>query len=235
MEPRKILHYSLSDFLNERKKKIEEELAKEKKKNMEAKYPTWFDFLNKYSEVELREFAFGMERKIDLVKSKIESLKNSKIQNLDRHSFYPGTLLDVQSSFATPSIDPSPLPTMIPNDIVSFPAHLFSDNNKTPNLNFQRQSTMMIPLNYNNFCVRIITTTAIYDYKNFDFQRQSPMMIPINNNHLFLIHHSCMLMPTSGNEDWFDYEKFSLQPESPTFWFPSEIPELSAFMQMNPI
>ncbi|KAI3707332.1 hypothetical protein L6452_25755 [Arctium lappa] len=77
---------NVSDFFINRKIKIEEELAKAKKKNLEAKYPTWFDFLNDFSEGQLREFALGLGRKIDHVQTKIDQvpLKKSSIpKNLD--------------------------------------------------------------------------------------------------------------------------------------------------------
>ncbi|KAI3760418.1 hypothetical protein L1987_50813 [Smallanthus sonchifolius] len=56
--------YGLSDYYIDRKMKIEEEVAKAKKKNLEAKYPLWFNFLDKFSETDLREFGLGLRRKI---------------------------------------------------------------------------------------------------------------------------------------------------------------------------
>nr|GFB25334.1 agamous-like MADS-box protein AGL82 [Tanacetum cinerariifolium] len=40
--------YNLNDFFQDRRKKIEDELMKARKKNMEAKYSTWFDALNNF-------------------------------------------------------------------------------------------------------------------------------------------------------------------------------------------
>ncbi|KAI3665266.1 hypothetical protein L6452_43890 [Arctium lappa] len=80
--PREIRSHScsnVSDFFIDRKIKIEQELAKAKKKNLEAKYPTWFDFLNHFSQGQLLEFALGSDRKIDHVQTK----KSSIPKNLD--------------------------------------------------------------------------------------------------------------------------------------------------------
>ncbi|XP_076900664.1 MADS-box protein CMB2-like [Bidens hawaiensis] len=74
--PESIKWYTLSDYYNERKIKVEEELVKEKRKNSEAKFPSWFGFLDGFSEAGLREFAVGLEDKIVDVESKIECLKS---------------------------------------------------------------------------------------------------------------------------------------------------------------
>nr|GEW83426.1 agamous-like MADS-box protein AGL82 [Tanacetum cinerariifolium] len=55
--------YNLNDFFQDRGKKIEDELMKARKKNMEAKYPTWFDVLNILPEHQLRKFATKLEQK----------------------------------------------------------------------------------------------------------------------------------------------------------------------------
>ncbi|KAJ9548578.1 hypothetical protein OSB04_021121 [Centaurea solstitialis] len=49
--------YDLNNFFNHRKRKIEDELGKARKRNIEAKYSTWFDELNGFSEGQLRQFA----------------------------------------------------------------------------------------------------------------------------------------------------------------------------------
>ncbi|KVI02485.1 hypothetical protein Ccrd_019263 [Cynara cardunculus var. scolymus] len=93
-EPRKVGSCDVHDFFTKRNLKMEEELAKAKKKNSEAERPTWFEFLNDSSEEELREFALGLGSKIDHVKTKIESLKEIPMidQNLDHCPFHPNTL-----------------------------------------------------------------------------------------------------------------------------------------------
>ncbi|PWA86594.1 transcription factor, MADS-box [Artemisia annua] len=83
-EPEKIKRYGLRDFFKDRKNKAEVELAKAKKRNLEAKYPTRFGFLDNSSEGELRNFAFRLEKNIDQVKRRIEFLRKvPKIENLD--------------------------------------------------------------------------------------------------------------------------------------------------------
>ena len=94
--PGKIRSYDLWDFFKSRKNKIEDNLAKAKKQNLEAKYPTWFGFLNNSSEGELRNLAnFHLGMKIKEVKEKIVSLKKEKA-SMTRN-------VDVQGSLITPS------------------------------------------------------------------------------------------------------------------------------------
>ncbi|KAI3699860.1 hypothetical protein L2E82_44455 [Cichorium intybus] len=206
MDPGKIRYFGLSEYFNERKTKIEDELTKAKKKNLEAKYPTWFDFLSSSSEVQLREFALGLGVKIDLVKRKIESLKIPKIQNLDHYAFYPGTLLDVQSSFVTPSINPSPLPMMFPmnyNNLVFNPAELYADQNNSTMQSTNPNSEIKLPTNVN-------ATPIPSDGVSED-----------STGRFYPLH------------DCYEFENFSLDPLSPTFWLPPEISELPPFMYLN--
>ncbi|KAL8188816.1 hypothetical protein R6Q57_029571 [Mikania cordata] len=73
--------YDLNDFFQDRKKKIEDELVKARKRNMEAKYSTWFDDLNGLTEVQLRQFAMGLENRENLVRAHLELKKrNMNIQ-----------------------------------------------------------------------------------------------------------------------------------------------------------
>ncbi|KAL3814529.1 hypothetical protein ACJIZ3_015797 [Penstemon smallii] len=70
--------FGLTDFFHERKRKIEDELAKVRKKNMESKHPTWLQFLNFLTEPQLREFAGVLNNKSEIVKSRIELLKKNR-------------------------------------------------------------------------------------------------------------------------------------------------------------
>ncbi|KAL0412765.1 UNVERIFIED_CONTAM: hypothetical protein Sradi_1478200 [Sesamum radiatum] len=70
--------FDLPDFFNDRKRKLEKELVKLRRQNLEAKHPTWFEFLNDLSEVQLRDFAVGLKNKAVSVKSRIEFLKSSR-------------------------------------------------------------------------------------------------------------------------------------------------------------
>ncbi|KAI3715624.1 hypothetical protein L6452_22610 [Arctium lappa] len=69
--------YDLNDFFQDRKKKIEDELMKVRKRNMEAKYSTWFDELNGLSEGQLRQFAIGLENKESIVRNHLELKKRT--------------------------------------------------------------------------------------------------------------------------------------------------------------
>ncbi|GJV29709.1 transcription factor, MADS-box [Tanacetum coccineum] len=66
--------YGLRDFFKDMKQKAEDELAKAKKRNLEAKYPTWFGVFDNSSEGELRNFAFALGMKIEQVIRKFEFL-----------------------------------------------------------------------------------------------------------------------------------------------------------------
>ncbi|GJS91872.1 transcription factor, MADS-box [Tanacetum coccineum] len=102
--PGKIKSYSLCDFFKDRKNKIEDELAKEKKRNLEAKFPAPFEFLDNSSEEQLRDFADRLGMKIDEVKTKnplLELKKMSDFQNLG-----------LQGWLKMPRLNPNPITTM---------------------------------------------------------------------------------------------------------------------------
>ncbi|KVH93494.1 Transcription factor, MADS-box [Cynara cardunculus var. scolymus] len=69
--------YDLIDYFQDRKRKIEDEFVKARKRNMEAKYPTWFDELNGLSEGQLRQFAIGLENKEKIVRARLELKKRN--------------------------------------------------------------------------------------------------------------------------------------------------------------
>ncbi|EPS62063.1 hypothetical protein M569_12731, partial [Genlisea aurea] len=88
--------FGLPDFFQERKKKFKDELDKLNKRSMEAKYPTWFDFMNFLTESQLRDFAAALTNKIEYVKSRIEFLRNDgnngglfDVGLMDSSPFYP--------------------------------------------------------------------------------------------------------------------------------------------------
>ncbi|KZV48644.1 hypothetical protein F511_10330 [Dorcoceras hygrometricum] len=72
-----IKSFGLSDFFHDRRKKIEDELLKLRKKNMEARFPTWIDFMNRLSEAQLREFAANLRAKYEQIRPTVD-LKRSK-------------------------------------------------------------------------------------------------------------------------------------------------------------
>ncbi|KAL3641127.1 hypothetical protein CASFOL_016095 [Castilleja foliolosa] len=70
--------FSLSDFFDDRQRKIEDELNKIRKKNRELKYPTRPECMNFMTEARLRDFAAALGEKADIVRSRIEFLKNKE-------------------------------------------------------------------------------------------------------------------------------------------------------------
>nr|GEW45689.1 agamous-like MADS-box protein AGL82 [Tanacetum cinerariifolium] len=69
--------YNLNDFFQDRRKKNEEELMKARKKNMEAKYSTWFDALNSLPEHQLRQFAAKLEQREHDARTRLEFKKRN--------------------------------------------------------------------------------------------------------------------------------------------------------------
>ncbi|KAK6159654.1 hypothetical protein DH2020_003035 [Rehmannia glutinosa] len=124
--------FGLSDFFHDRRRKIEEELAKLKKKNMESKYPTWLEFMNFMSEIRLREFAAGLSNKAEYVKSRIELLRRNKQGLIDHH-------LDM-------------------NNLMDFSAHHVVINQQAihyPTIDHHQNSMMMLLMNdQNDHCVQ---------------------------------------------------------------------------------
>ncbi|GKC15575.1 agamous-like MADS-box protein AGL82 [Tanacetum coccineum] len=69
--------YNLNDFFQDRRKKIEDELMKARKKNMEAKYSTWFDALNSLPEHQLRQFVAKLEQREHDARTRLEFKKRN--------------------------------------------------------------------------------------------------------------------------------------------------------------
>ncbi|KAI3665940.1 hypothetical protein L6452_44575 [Arctium lappa] len=72
--------YDINAYFQDRKRKIEDELVKARKRNKEAKYSTWFDELNGLSEGQLRQFAMGLENKEKIVRDHLQLLINKRNQ-----------------------------------------------------------------------------------------------------------------------------------------------------------
>lgn len=83
----------LSDFFHDRNRRIEQELTKLRRKNLESKYPTWPDFLNSKTEAELRGLSAALTDKFEHVKTRVDFLK----RNSNRQG-YDGNLVDFRSS-----------------------------------------------------------------------------------------------------------------------------------------
>ncbi|GFQ03826.1 agamous-like mads-box protein agl36 [Phtheirospermum japonicum] len=67
--------YGLPDFFLDRKRKVEDDLKRMRKKNMEAKYPTWLEFMNYMPEARLRDFATELSAKAERVRARVEQMR----------------------------------------------------------------------------------------------------------------------------------------------------------------
>ncbi|CAN4110728.1 unnamed protein product [Withania somnifera] len=70
--------FRLSDYFIDRNKKVEEELIKWRKMNMEKSYPCWLEFMDQLPEFKLREFLTLLDDKVEEVKSRIHFLKGNE-------------------------------------------------------------------------------------------------------------------------------------------------------------
>ncbi|KAL3614360.1 hypothetical protein CASFOL_042434 [Castilleja foliolosa] len=71
--------YGLHDFFMDKKRKIDDEIKEMRQKNVEAKYPTWHDFMNFLPEDELRGFAADLSAKAERVRVRVEQMKGSQL------------------------------------------------------------------------------------------------------------------------------------------------------------
>ncbi|KAA8531000.1 hypothetical protein F0562_005710 [Nyssa sinensis] len=77
-DDRKKRTVDLSNFFEDRRRKLEDSIVKLRKKNDEAKFPTWEDRYNNLSEEQLRELGGMLEIKHEAVKLKIEFIKGNQ-------------------------------------------------------------------------------------------------------------------------------------------------------------
>lgn len=73
----------LSDYFENRQRKAEDEVAKLRNKNSEAKYPTWNHDLDVMNELQLRGLAAALRAKAHFVRSRIDFLKMREKQELE--------------------------------------------------------------------------------------------------------------------------------------------------------
>nr|GEU80566.1 transcription factor, MADS-box [Tanacetum cinerariifolium] len=168
-DPRKIKSYGLCDFFKERKNKIEDELAREKKRNLEAKFPTSFEFLDNSSQEQLRDFAKEPGMKIEQVQTK----KMSKMQNLG-----------LQGLLKMPVVNPNPMTTMTrfdynnnDNTSIMSDSHVESSRSSITNVDKgfypimpmgQNDQRLMQALNASSMKSEVINDC--YDGPNFDLK-----------------------------------------------------------------
>ncbi|XP_051146974.1 agamous-like MADS-box protein AGL11 [Andrographis paniculata] len=70
--------FGISDFFHDRARKIDDELAKLRKKNMEAKFPTWHDSIAAMSEPQLRSLAAYLAGRAEYVAARLEFLRTTR-------------------------------------------------------------------------------------------------------------------------------------------------------------
>lgn len=104
----------LKDFFEDRNKRIEDELIKAQKKNMEAKYSTWFDGLDKLNEVELKQFAKMLEDKERMVRANLAMILENKESMVRANLDYNKSVMNIQGPMFHNYMDPS-LPSSHPN------------------------------------------------------------------------------------------------------------------------
>ncbi|GKB76348.1 transcription factor, MADS-box, partial [Tanacetum coccineum] len=156
-DPRKIKPYSLCDFFKDRKNKIEGELAKAKKSNLEAKYPTSFEFLDNSSEVQLRDFACELGMKLNQV---MPLLKHNPITTMTHFDYNNNDNTSIMSNSHVESSGSS-----ISNvDNGFYPIMLMGQNV------FGIDQRLMQALNPNSMKSEVINDC--YDRPNFDLKRE---------------------------------------------------------------
>ncbi|KAF7136377.1 hypothetical protein RHSIM_Rhsim08G0003700 [Rhododendron simsii] len=77
MEERTRRTSGVHNFLEDRNRKVEEAIGKLRAKNNEAKYPTWDDRYNEYTEEDLMNFFAILENKIREVKARVEFINGN--------------------------------------------------------------------------------------------------------------------------------------------------------------
>ncbi|XP_073315744.1 uncharacterized protein [Primulina huaijiensis] len=151
-----IKSFGLSDFLHDRTKKIEEELSKLRKKNMEAGYPTWMDFLNGFTEVQLREFAANLRVKLEDVRSRVNNLKKSQeVLDVNLTDFGRINPFENQSFFNPGMIQRGNIEFEVINQQAMSSIMHFPSLNHNQQLHSVNQNSMMMPMwNDDDHCMQ---------------------------------------------------------------------------------
>ncbi|KAL8537832.1 hypothetical protein ACS0TY_012824 [Phlomoides rotata] len=138
--------FGLRDFFQERKRKIEDELSRLRKRNLEIKYPTPEEkVLHWMSEGDLRDFASTLGHKADLVRSRIEMLRRSSGKQGDvKGQLYPHHPLHVHDMhvpypiyYPTSSVEPNSMMMLLMNGEDQFGGA--SSSNVGANISFKQQ------------------------------------------------------------------------------------------------
>ncbi|KAL2526185.1 MADS-box transcription factor family protein [Abeliophyllum distichum] len=108
--------YDLSFFFKDQVKKVQEELMKMRKKNIETKYPNWDKTYDSLTYDGLKYFGNLLQAKIETVKSRINLMKGTQImmnQNQmdaqsvqEKNHVYQGMLYNQHQQSSVPTYDP---------------------------------------------------------------------------------------------------------------------------------
>ncbi|XP_075483842.1 uncharacterized protein LOC142524002 [Primulina tabacum] len=174
-----IKSFGLSDFFHDREKKIEDELSKLRKKNTEARYPTWIDFMNGFTEVQLREFAANLRVKFEDFRLRVNNVEKSK-EVLDVNLFDFGRINPFQNqSFYNPgmiqrgNIEFEVLNQQAISSTIHFPR--LDHNQEMHSVN---QNSMVMPmLNDDDHCVQFggASTSGNISFKHQGFYESTAM------------------------------------------------------------
>ncbi|CAI9765305.1 unnamed protein product [Fraxinus pennsylvanica] len=156
--------FGLSDFFHDRKRKIKEELEKLRKRNMEAKYPTWINLMDELSEIQLREFYALLSNKARYVKSRIEMLKrNNNGFNMNTMDLGHGRL--IQRGIELEEINQQQAISSMKPVEMHVPIHYPSIDHR------QEMHSMMLLMNDND-CVQFGGASNSSNIQCASFQRQ---------------------------------------------------------------
>ncbi|KZV23061.1 hypothetical protein F511_08742 [Dorcoceras hygrometricum] len=154
-----IKSYGLSDFFQDRAKRVEDELSKLRKKNIETRYPTWLDCLDGLAAVRLREFAAKLTVKIEDLRSRVENLKKSR-EVLDLNLIDFGRIdptFQNQSFFNAGMIQRRNIGFEVINQQAISSIIHFPNLDHNQELHFVNQNSMMMPtLNEDDHCVNSV-------------------------------------------------------------------------------
>ncbi|PWA82368.1 transcription factor, MADS-box [Artemisia annua] len=142
-DPGKIKSYGVCDFFTDRKNKIEDELVKAKKRNLQTKYPT--PNMDNSSEEQLRDFAHDLGIKIELLKLK----KMSNFQNLGHQGLLKMPLLNPNPRTMMTHIDYNNKNNIIKPEFSKFDGHVESSGSSNSNVDNGYYSRM--PMDQNVF------------------------------------------------------------------------------------
>ncbi|CAI9770145.1 unnamed protein product [Fraxinus pennsylvanica] len=161
--------FGLSDFFHDRKRKIEEELVKLRKKNMEAKYPTRMKVMDELSEIQLREFYALLSNKAEYVKSRIEMLKrNDNGFDMNMMDFGHGRLIQRGIEFEV--IDQQAISSMKPIEM-HMPIH-YPSTDHHQEMHSVNQNSMMMFLMNDNDCLQFGGASNGSNIQCASFKRQ---------------------------------------------------------------